>query len=80
VDTEVEDEVEEDLEEVEVQYCATTANSRDIMQGKFHFHLQHVCIVVHPTMIQRISQHFWGRFKKKGNRTTIMFSGFLQKP
>jgi len=30
-------------------------------------------------MTQKTAQHYWGRFKKKGTRTTRMSSGFLQK-
>jgi hypothetical protein len=45
VDTEVEDEVEEDLDMAEVQWCVTTSNNQEIMKGNSHFHLRHVCIV-----------------------------------
>jgi chorismate-pyruvate lyase len=50
VDTEVEDKVEEDLDEEEVQECATTASNHNIMQGSVHFHQRHVCTVVQQIM------------------------------
>jgi hypothetical protein len=43
--TEVEDEREEVLDEVEDQWYVIIVNNQDIMQGNVHFHQQHVCIV-----------------------------------
>jgi hypothetical protein len=51
--TEVEDEREEVLDEVEDQWYVIIVNNPDIMQGNVHFHQQHVCIVAHRTMIQK---------------------------
>jgi hypothetical protein len=48
--TEVEDEQEEVLEEVEDQWYVTTFKNWDIMQENVHFHQRLVCIVVHRIM------------------------------
>jgi hypothetical protein len=80
VDTKVEEEVEEDLEEAEIHLYVINSKIHDIMQENFHFHLRHACTVVQQTMIQRIVQHYWGRFKKREIRKMRMCSGVLQKP
>jgi hypothetical protein len=56
--TEVEDELEEVLDEVEDYWYATISNNWDIMQGNVHFNQQHACIFVHQTMIQKNVQHY----------------------
>jgi hypothetical protein len=56
--TEVEDELEEVLDEVEDQWYVTIVNNQDIMQENVHFHQQLVCIVAHRTMIQRNVRHY----------------------
>jgi hypothetical protein len=51
--TEVEDEQDEVLDEVEDEWYVTIVNNRDIMQGNFHFHQQPVFIGTHQTMIRK---------------------------
>jgi hypothetical protein len=77
--TEVEEEEEEALEEAEDQWYATTVNNQDTMQENVHFHLRHVCIVVHQIMTQKTVPHYWGRSRKREIRTIRMFSGFRWK-
>jgi hypothetical protein len=77
--TEVEDEVEEALEEIEDRWYAITFNNQDIMQENVHFHPRHVCIVAHPIMKQKTVRHYLGRSRKREIKTIKMFNGFLQK-
>jgi hypothetical protein len=79
LDTEVEDEVEEASEETEDRWYAIIVNKHETMQENVHFHLQHVCIVAHQIMTQKIVRHYWGRSRKRGIRTIIMPNGFLPK-
>jgi hypothetical protein len=51
--TEVEEEVDKALEEVEDRWYAITINNHDIMQENVHFHMRHVCIVAHRIMTQK---------------------------
>jgi hypothetical protein len=48
--TEVEENEEEDLEEEENRWHATTSKNLDTMQENVHFHLRHVRIVAHQIM------------------------------
>jgi hypothetical protein len=64
------------LEEAKDRWYAIIVNNHDTMQENVHFHLRHVCIVVHQIMTQKIVQHYWGRYRKREIR---MSSGFLQK-
>ena len=50
----MDDEVEDNLDEEEGQYFSTIVNNQDIMQGIFHSHQRHVCIVVQQIMTQKI--------------------------
>ena len=55
---EVEDEKEEVSGEVEDKWYVTIVNNQDIMQGNAPFHPQHVCVVMHRTMIKKNFQHY----------------------
>jgi len=77
--TKVEEEKEEALEEVEDQWYATTVNNQETMQENAHFHLQHVCIVVHQIMTRENALHYLERSKKREIKTIRTFSGFQQK-
>jgi hypothetical protein len=50
MDTYVEEEKEEALEEVEDQWYVTIVNNQDIMQENAHFHQCLVCIVMYRIM------------------------------
>jgi hypothetical protein len=75
--TNVEDKVDEALEEAEDRRYVITINNQDTMHENVHFHLRHVCIVVHQIMTKRIVQHYWGRSRRRGIRTIRMYSGYL---
>ena len=77
--TEVEEEVEEALEEEEYWWYAINFNNQDTMQENVHFHLWHVCTVVHQTMTQNTVWHYWGRYRTREIKTIRMFNVFLQK-
>jgi hypothetical protein len=51
--TEVEDEQEEALQEVEDQWYVTTVNNQDTMKENVHFQRRLVCIVAHQIMTQK---------------------------
>ena len=56
--TDLEEEREEALEEVEDQWYLKIVKNRDIMQGNAHFHQQLVCIFPHQITTQKNVQHY----------------------
>jgi hypothetical protein len=76
---ELEAELDEALEEVEDQWYVTNFNNQDIMQGNVHFHQQLGCIVAHRITTRKNVLHYSGRSRKRGTKTTRMFSGFSPK-
>ena len=62
-DTEVGDEREEVLDEVEDQWYATIVNNQNIMKENICFHQKLACI--DQTMIHKTLQHSWERSQEK---------------
>jgi hypothetical protein len=72
LDTKVEEEEEEALEEAKNQWYATTVNKQGIMKDNFHFHLRCVCIVTHQIMKQKNVLHYWGRSRKREKKKCLV--------